>query len=241
LDKQAILPGVPYPRKIRAWLRERCSVMVAVMGPDWLNAQDDNGNKLLFRPHDWVHDEIAEALALGLPVLPVLIYDTPLPAITALPRAIAGLIIREEIRIRHFDGYDDIQNLIHCIEALDPDLARGRQKVAPTDIPAWATGTSELIYRGAALVYSVAYKAEIGAPLIRLSQALGGTTTGAASVLYYIPDRKAAAILEAMDRRGALLIWRELDTHKRSRIMEYLPPDIRYQMSAEDYPAADDE
>jgi hypothetical protein len=235
LDRQAILPGVPYPSKIRTWIQQTCSVMIAVIGPGWLNTEDDNGKKMLFRPHDWVHDEIADALALGLPVIPVPIFETPLPAATDLPESIAGLVSREEIRIRHFDRYDDMRELVNCIGVLDPHLAEGGRTVTSTSLPTWVTRTSDSLYQGAAQIYSIAYKAEIGAALIKLTQVFGGTTAGAASVISHIPDRKAAAILESMERSKALLILREMDSRKRRLIMEHMSSDIRYLMAADDY------
>ncbi len=188
LDKQVILPGVAYPGKIRSWIHEHCSVMIAVIG-------------------HWVHDEIADALT----------------------------VTRQGMRIRHFDEYDDMRNLIRCIEALDPGLAADRRTPKQPDSPAWAARTSDFIYRSAAQVYSIAYKPEIGASLIRLTQALGGFTAGAASILQHIPHRKAAATLEAMDRRNALLILREMEPANRRLILDHLPADIRYAMAADDY------
>jgi Mg/Co/Ni transporter MgtE len=49
------------------------------------------------------------------------------------------------------------------------------------------------------------------------------------------PDRKAAAILESMERSKALLILREMDSRKRRLIMEHMSSDIRYLMAADDY------
>jgi TIR domain len=240
LDKQAILPGVAYPAKIRSWIHEQCSVMAAVIGPDWLGAQDDDGNQLLSRPRDWVHDEIADALVLGLPVLPVPIYDTPLPAAEDLPPAIAGLVTRQAMRIRRFDEDDDMRILIHCIKALDPGLAGKAQEATPDGTPAWVAAVSDILQRSAAQIYSVAYKPEIAAPLIRLTQALGGATASTASMLGHMPDRKAAAILEAMDRRKALLILRAMDPSRRGLIMEHLPAGIRYLTDSADYAGSDD-
>jgi hypothetical protein len=155
LDKQDILPGVAYPGKIRSWIHERCSVMLAVLGPGWLDARDDSGTRLLFRPHDWVHDEIADALALGVPVLPVPVYNAPLPAVNDLPDTIARLVTRNEMRIRHFDQYDDMKALIRCVEALDPSLIPGRCEAGNSDMPPWADRTSDFLYRSAAHVYSI--------------------------------------------------------------------------------------
>lgn len=235
LDKQAIMPGVPYPTKIRTWIHERCSVMIAVIGPDWLSVDDGAGTKLLFRPGDWVHDEIADALALGLPVLPVPIYDTPLPDVADLPKAIKGLITREEVRIRSFDEYREVQNLVHCIEALDPDLGMSQGRGALSDLPVWAQRTSDFIYQSTAQVYKTVYGAGLSAALLRLTQSLGGSTSGAASVLSYMSDRRAAAILEDMPAGRVISIWREIDPRKKRGIMDHLPAEIRYQIEKADY------
>jgi Mg/Co/Ni transporter MgtE len=96
------------------------------------------------------------------------------------------------------------------------------------------------LQRGGAQIYSVAYKPEIAAPLIRLTQALGGTTASAASMLGHMPDQKAAAILEAMDRRNTLLILREMDPSRRGLIMEHLPASIRYLAASAAYAGTDD-
>lgn len=198
--------------------------MAAVIGRVWLSAQDENGSRLLGRPRDWVHDEIADALALGLPVLPVLIRDTALPAVEDLPADIGGRVTRQAIRIASFDHDGDTWRLIHCVAALDPGLAADRPRETPTAVPAWVARTSAFLHSSAAQIYSVAYKPEIAAPLIRLTQALGGDTTAAASVPGRMPDRrKAAAILEAMGKPGALPILRA-----------HLRPAIRYDMAAGD-------
>lgn len=240
LDKQAILPGVEYPGKIRAWIHQRCSVMVAVIGSGWLSAQDENGIRLLNRPRDWVRDEIADALKLGLPVLPVPIHDTPLPEPDDLPADIAQLVTRQEMRIRSFDEYDDMRSLLNCIVALDPSLAADGRQEPTIDVPAWVSMVSKSLRRGAAQVYSIAYKPEIGAPLLRLTQALGGSTASTASVIGYMPDRKAAAFLEAMGAPRALPILREMDPYRRGQIMQYLPASMRYSMEADDYTGMED-
>jgi hypothetical protein len=116
-----------------------------------------------------------------------------------------------------------------------PEVSEGGRTVTSTSPPTWVTRTSDSLYQGAAQIYSIAYKAEIGATLIKLTQVLGGTTAGAASVISRIPDRKAAAILESMERSKALLILREMDSRKRRPVMEHMSSDIRYLMAADDY------
>jgi flagellar motility protein MotE (MotC chaperone) len=54
-------------------------------------------------------------------------------------------------------------------------------------------------------------------------------------VISRILDRKAAAILESMERSKALLILGEMDSRKRRLVMEHMSSDIRYLMAADDY------
>lgn len=111
----------------------------------------------------------------------------------------------------------------------------------PGFAPTWVTRTSNFLHWGAAQVYGVAYKPEIAAPLIRLTQALGGDTAATASVLGRMPDhRKAAAILDVMGQPRALPILRAMDPRQRGLIMPHLPPGIRYSMAA-GHRAQDDE
>jgi hypothetical protein len=41
-------------------------VLLALIGPRWLDARDDEGNRRLDDPNDWVRLEIAQALKRGL-------------------------------------------------------------------------------------------------------------------------------------------------------------------------------
>jgi hypothetical protein len=40
----------------------KCGVLIAVIGPDWLDARDKDGNRRLDNPNDFVRIEIATAL-----------------------------------------------------------------------------------------------------------------------------------------------------------------------------------
>ncbi|MEU7039635.1 TIR domain-containing protein [Streptomyces varsoviensis] len=53
----------------------RCSVLLALIGPDWLDAPDPRrrGRRALNNPEDWVRRELEEAFGCGVLVVPVLI------------------------------------------------------------------------------------------------------------------------------------------------------------------------
>src|SRR5579871_2253926 len=63
----------------------QCDVMLAVIGKDWLNAGGGlMGRRRLDDPKDFVRIEIASALKRGIPVVPVVLDDTPLPKAESL-------------------------------------------------------------------------------------------------------------------------------------------------------------
>jgi TIR domain len=68
------------------------AVMIAIIGPQWLTATDDDGQRRLDDPEDWVRMEISRALARGIPVIPVLVAGAPLPKKGQLPEALRPLI-----------------------------------------------------------------------------------------------------------------------------------------------------
>jgi hypothetical protein len=62
----------------------RCDVLIALIGPTWLTAADENGRRL-DQPDDLVRREIVAALERGATVIPVLAGDVPMPKSSELP------------------------------------------------------------------------------------------------------------------------------------------------------------
>ena len=80
-------------------------------------------NSVMFdRPDDFVRKEIAEALSLGIDVLPVLIGDTPLPQPHELPPDLRALSRHQFWQIRARDPEPDVDRLVESLAAR-PDLA----------------------------------------------------------------------------------------------------------------------
>jgi glutathione S-transferase len=74
-------------------------VVVAVIGPRWLDARDPvTGEPRLRRPADWVRAQLAEAFRCGTQVIPVLLRQTPMPVTRQLPADIAVLTWRHALR-----------------------------------------------------------------------------------------------------------------------------------------------
>ena len=60
-----------------------CEVVLVVIGPNWLNAKDEAGQRRLDNPDDFVAIEIAAALARNIRVIPVLVDGARMPKATS--------------------------------------------------------------------------------------------------------------------------------------------------------------
>jgi hypothetical protein len=66
--------NIPVGRDFEEYLKSQvaaCGAMLAIIGPNWLTAQDETGQRRLDNPEDFVVVEIAAALARNIPVVPV--------------------------------------------------------------------------------------------------------------------------------------------------------------------------
>jgi hypothetical protein len=105
----------------------KCDIMLVVMGPEWLDATDPaSGARRLESPNDWVLTEIAEALARGIPVIPVLVRGASLPASERLPAQIRGLVDRQAITLSDAQWRGGVKDLIARLEA----VPRRRERAA---------------------------------------------------------------------------------------------------------------
>src|ERR1700692_3671246 len=76
--------GVKFPVVLEQRLAE-CKVMIVLIGPDWLNALDEKGQRRLDNPDDWVRLEISHAPRRNITVIPVRVSGAELPLKVALP------------------------------------------------------------------------------------------------------------------------------------------------------------
>ena len=77
-----------------------CDVFLAVIGPNWLDAKDDDGRRRFDNPDDFVMIEIAAALARNIRVIPVLVDGARTPKADKLPNSIKPLVRRNAVEVR---------------------------------------------------------------------------------------------------------------------------------------------
>ena len=66
-------------------------MLLAIVGPDWLDALDEDGNRRLDNESDFVRIEIAAALKRDIPVIPILLNGMRVPKAERLPDDIKDL------------------------------------------------------------------------------------------------------------------------------------------------------
>jgi TIR domain-containing protein len=107
--------NIPAGRDFEDYLNSQvaaCDAMLAVIGPNWLTAKDENGQRRLDNPEDFVVIEIAAALARNIPVVPVLVDGARMPKAGELPDSLRPLVRRQAVEMRHAHFGKDAEALI---------------------------------------------------------------------------------------------------------------------------------
>ena len=97
LDADSIRPGDDFAEKIEAAVGA-CSVLLAVIGPQWLAAEGDAGRRT-DDPQDWVRLEIGIAIERGVCVIPVLVDGARMPSPSELPPGLRALTGRHAVEL----------------------------------------------------------------------------------------------------------------------------------------------
>ncbi|MFC7739822.1 toll/interleukin-1 receptor domain-containing protein [Nocardiopsis composta] len=124
---KSIRPGEDFERALLRAVH-RCDLLLAVIGPRWLDAPGAAGGRALDDPDDWTRREIAEAFAYGITVVPVLVGDAGRLPAGSLPEDIAPLERCQYRRLNHRNAEADIELLAETVAELVPGLARRRRR-----------------------------------------------------------------------------------------------------------------
>jgi hypothetical protein len=111
---------------------ESCDIFLCTVGPNWLNAKDEDGRRRLDQPDDYVRVEIASALNRDIPVIPVLIEGARVPKARELPGDIAALARHNAVEVRSSHFRRDADDLAQKIsEILKEEGHAPRRLVLP--------------------------------------------------------------------------------------------------------------
>ncbi len=111
-DVNSIPLGIDFRQHIDSVIGQ-CDVLLAVIGDDWLDITNDDGQRRLDDPNDYVRYEIESALQRDILVVPLLVEGTPMPVAEDLPATLKNLAFRNALSIRPDpDFHVDMDRLI---------------------------------------------------------------------------------------------------------------------------------
>jgi hypothetical protein len=112
---RSIPVGAAFDERILAVL-SRCDVVVAVIGPQWLTPRlRDDG--------DWVRRELAEAIRLDIPIIPVLVADAGRLDGADLPDELKPLANAQYLRLHYRSAHTALPQLVDTVFTYAPALA----------------------------------------------------------------------------------------------------------------------
>ena len=117
-DIDTIPLGVDFPTFISNQL-DKTDIFLVVIGDNWLNVKDAEGNRRIDNPEDWVRIEVSAALAReNIPVIPVMVGESSIPPPKEqLPEELEDLADRNALVLRSDSTFEgQIERLVDYIK-----------------------------------------------------------------------------------------------------------------------------
>ena len=135
-DVDAIQPGDDFAEEIRAAV-ESCDVLLVLIGDRWLTAADNNGQRRLDHPEDFVRLEIQAALNRSVRVIPILVGRARMPLPAELPECLTRLAGRQAFTLSADRLSADTDELVKV-------LGQALRDVDPVPLPGDLRGQFQL-------------------------------------------------------------------------------------------------
>ena len=117
MDITGIDPGENFVRRIEQAL-DGVDAVIVLIGDRWSTVRNDDGQARINDPADFVHIEIATALARGKRVYPVLVGGATMPAADDLPEPLKGLSELNAVELSDTRWNYDTGRLIDVLKGL---------------------------------------------------------------------------------------------------------------------------
>src|SRR6478609_6901401 len=135
MDFDSIPYGVDFREHIKQTL-QRAKVVIAIIGPEWTGGAKDLSNRRIDDPTDFVRLEVASALENGIPIIPVLVNNTPMPDAKNLPPELEGLAFRNGLALdTGIDFHHHADRLIAGIHRVIDPPKEATPPAAPPVLP----------------------------------------------------------------------------------------------------------
>jgi branched-chain amino acid transport system substrate-binding protein len=130
------IDDIPPGRNFRQVIEEAlagCDVLLALIGPRWLERGDWLRRRRLDDPDDFVRFELGVALQRGIVLLPVLVQNATMPVAAQLPRSLAALADIQAFELTDRRWGVDTQSLLTSLGDVDVATLRAeRAQQQPT-------------------------------------------------------------------------------------------------------------
>ncbi len=115
MDVNDIDYGTDFATKIEQEVG-RCSVVLGVIDPGWISITDENGNRRIDNPDDYVRLEIGMGLKRRVAVVPILVDGATNPKKSELPEDLKALSTQNAIELRHSHFEADCNVLVESLK-----------------------------------------------------------------------------------------------------------------------------
>ncbi|MEN2281056.1 toll/interleukin-1 receptor domain-containing protein [Algoriphagus sp. SE2] len=117
LDVETLEAGLDFVQAIDKALNS-CKVLIAMIGPHWINVKDAEGNSRLFHEGDFIRIEIAAALKRNIRVIPVLVNGAVMPTPEQLPDDLQALTRRHAQELSSSRWKYDCDQLVAVLDKI---------------------------------------------------------------------------------------------------------------------------
>jgi hypothetical protein len=138
MDIDDIPPGEDFVKVIEDAISV-CDTVLVVIGPQWTEVTNPQGQRRLDDPYDFVRLEIATALKRDIRVIPVLVGGASMPGPSVLPDTLVLLARRNAVELSDNRFKYDVERLVRSLK-----LARAPRAVKPPEAKPPKAQTSEV-------------------------------------------------------------------------------------------------
>jgi hypothetical protein len=141
MDIDAIAPGEDFREAITHTMHA-CDVVMVVIGPSWVDALDERGNRRLDDEADNHRAEVVAAMAADVRVVPVLVGGAAMPKESELPEPLKDLAYRNAAVLDDRRFASDVHALQHALKQFAENVESERSAdQEPTEAVASAPGS----------------------------------------------------------------------------------------------------
>ena len=125
MDVDAIEPGADFVEHIEREVGA-CEILIALIGRNWVDVTDAEGQRRLEDPQDFVRLELSTGLSRDIRVIPVLVQGARMPRAEQLPDDLKSLARRNALEIEDIRWRYDFARLVEVIQKVNQGVSVGK-------------------------------------------------------------------------------------------------------------------